>query len=149
MAKSKLSSQQKLTQEIHKLLSEDLGYICGDKESGPNGNKKIFLDKSARFLRQLAKDLNFQEFKVRRNNGGIAISGEITLYGIWGNDNGVMFELTQALLLNEFLYRTIDALNDYRGGYNQWIGYEVFERGDYESLLSILLKEKGVLKNVA
>ena len=42
------------------LLSHELGYAYGDKERGPNGRKKIFLNTGKAFLRALAKDLGLR-----------------------------------------------------------------------------------------
>jgi len=154
MAKTKESSQEKLMGEISNLLSQDLGYIFGEKELGPNGNKKIFLDKSARFLRQLAKDLDFSESKVSKNIAGIACSGEVYMYGMWSEDNGIMFVLEQAFNLNNrLLYRSIYNIND-RGskhGRNQFIDHEVFLNKDYSGLCEKLLNLKayGDESNVA
>lgn len=138
-----LQSQKKLMKEIAGLLSQDLGYIFGERESGPNGVKKQFLTKSAAFLRALGKDLGFSEMKVNTNKAGIAVSGDVTLYGMWGEGNGVYFVLTEPLQpFNSLLYRSISHIKDHRGGNNQWIGLEVFADQNYGRLCSTLLKLK-------
>lgn len=125
---------------IHSLVSQDLGYIYGERESGPNGAKKEFHTKSAAFLRTLGNDLGFKEFKVTNNHGGIAVSGEITLMGMWGYENGLYFQLNQPLQpIDCFLYRTIRNMKDYSGGRNQWLSCDMFKAGDYERLINIML----------
>ena len=132
---------------IHGLLQIDLGYIDdGPRESGPNGNKKIFLDKSATFMRALAKDLCFKEYKVSKNPAGIAVSGEVYLYGYWGNDSGLFFEINQPIQpMNGFLYRTTTGMKDHRGGRNLWLPMRIFADGDYEQLVEILMNLKDAL----
>lgn len=124
---------------IHSLVSQDLGYIYGDRESGPNGAKKQFHSKSAAFMRGLGNDLGFAEFKVRNNHGGIAVSGEITLMGMWSDGNGLYFQINQPMQpFNAFLYRTIKNMKDYSGGQNQWLPCSQFSTGDYERLINTL-----------
>jgi len=126
---------------IHSLVTQNLGYIYGERESGPNGAKKQFHDKSAAFLRALGNDLGLKEFNVHRNYAGIAVSGEITLMGMWGDGNGLYFQISQPLApFNSFLYRTVSNMNDYSGGPNQWMHYELFASGDYDAVIDTLLK---------
>ena len=142
-----IKSQGKNMQDIHALVSRDLGYIYGERESGPNGAKKEFHTKSKAFLRVLGNDLGFKEFKVTNNPGGIAVSGEITLMGIWDEDNGLYLQINQPIRpFNSFLYRTIKHMKDYSGGHNQWLPCDIFASGDYERLVQImsaLNKTKG------
>lgn len=148
----KLSLQQKKMKEIYELLSQNLSYIFGERESGPNGAKQVFLRKSAAFLRQLGKDLEFSEMMVNTNPAGIAVSGEVALYGMWGEDNGVYFRITQsAFLTNLQLYREIKSLKDYTGGCNQWMSDVLFREMDYRRLCDTLLefKRKGAEENAA
>lgn len=137
----KLSLQQKKMTEIYCLIKQDLCYIYGERESGPNGAKKEFLNKSSSFLRQLGKDLGFEEMKVDKNPAGIAVSGEVTLYGIWSKENGLSFKINQNFFTEEFLYREIKSLKDFTGR-NQWIPYSIFAAADYKRLCDILLKLK-------
>ena len=136
-------SQQANMKTIAELVSKDLGYIYGGRESGPNGAKKQFHTKSATFLRALGNDLGLQEFKVHKNYGGIAVSGEVTLMGLWAEGNGLYFQLSQrAAERQDFLYRSISYMKDFSGGHNQWMDCGLFENGDYEALLCALLALK-------
>ncbi len=135
-----VQSQKKNMQTIFSLISMDLGYIYGDRECGPNGAKKQFHTKSAAFLRALGNDLGFKDFKVTKNYAGIAVSGEITLMGMWGDGNGLYFQISQPCRpFTSFLYRGITHMKDYVGGYNQWLPCVLFEDGDYEKLTATLL----------
>ena len=121
---------------LGKLLLQDLGYIYGDRESGPNGAKKEFLRKGGIFMRALAKDLGFTEFVVRTNKGGIAVSGEVYLRGMWGDGNGLFIELSQMRIVDAcFMYRTINDIEGKKSGMNQFLSVPVLLGGNYESLL--------------
>jgi len=142
-----IQSQKKNMKTIHSLMSQDLGYIHGEREGGPNGAKKQFHTKSAAFLRALGKDLGFKEFKVMNNHGGIAVSGEITLMGMWNEGNGLYLQIFQSVTLKlNFLYRHITHMKDYTGGANQWLPYSLFADGDYEGLVDTVLALKSTLK---
>lgn len=135
-----MQSQKKNMKIIHSLVSQNLGYIFGEHESGPNGAKKQFHTKSAAFLRALGRDLGFQECKVTNNYGGIAVSGEITLMGMWSGGNGLYLQLSQSAMgWQSFLYRQISHIKDYTGGRNQWLPVELFASGKYTELMDILL----------
>ncbi len=128
-----LKSQKDNMNAIYSLVSGDLGYIYSERESGPNGAKKAFLTKSAAFLRALGKDLRFTEMRVNTNPGGIAVSGEVSLYGMWSEGNGLYFKINQPLSMQNgsFLYRHIGHLKDYRGGPNNYLPCGIFESADY------------------
>lgn len=135
-----MQSQKKNMKIIHSLVSQNLGYIFGEHESGPNGAKKQFHTKSAAFLRALGRDLGFQECKVTNNYGGIAVSGEITLMGMWSEGSGLYLQLSQSAIgWQSFLYRQISHMKDYTGERNQWLPVELFASGKYVELMDILL----------
>jgi len=142
-----IKSQQANMKTIHSLVSQDLGYIYGERESGPNGAKKQFLSKSAAFLRALGNDLGFKEFKVTTNPGGIAVSGDVTLKGMWDDGNGLYFQLNQPLQpFNSFLYRGIKHMKDYSGGRNQWLDCDMFKAGNYERLINTVSELRTTAK---
>lgn len=145
-----IQSQEKNMKAIHGLVSQDLGYIYGGRESGPNGAKKQFHTKSAAFLRTLGKDLGFREYKVTNNHGGIAVSGEITLMGIWDEGNGLYLQISQSAMgWQAFLYRQISHMKDYAGGRNQWIPVSLFAAGKYGELIDMLLALRQKSEEVA
>jgi hypothetical protein len=136
------------TQKAHmktlgNMLLRDLGYIFGERESGPNGAKKEFLHKGEIFMRALAKDLGFTESIVRVNKSGIACSGEIYLYGMWGEGNGLFVELSQMRIVDAcIMYRTIEDIDGKKNGRNQFLRIGVLLGCDYESLLRTFLAHR-------
>ena len=86
-------SQEKNMRKLAGLLGRDLSYIWGEREGGPNGDKKVFLNTGKVFLRALAKDLGLQDVSVTSNPGGIAVSGGCTLMGMW-QTNGLYVQLS-------------------------------------------------------
>lgn len=142
MAKTAMEKQKALMRRLGELLSHDLGYLYGDKECGSNGEKKEFLDKGKRFLTQLGKDLGFTEMKVFKNPGGIAVSGEVTLMGMWSEGNGLYVQLSEPALSDwSVLYRQIRHLKDFTGGGNQFMSNGRLQSGDYAAFMRTLLSQ--------
>lgn len=56
-----IKSQEGHMRQLALLLTTDLGCIFDERESGPNGSKKTFLNVGKVFLRALAKDLGLHE----------------------------------------------------------------------------------------
>jgi len=137
------SSQSANMRTLAKIMSIDLGYIWGERESGPNGAKRSFHTKGRAFLSALGQDLDFTEMKVIKNYAGIAVSGEVILMGMWKEGNGLYIQLSQDNIFKTcILYRSIQNMKDYSGGRNNYINTSEMAIGDYGSLLSGLLKFK-------
>lgn len=136
-----MKSQENNMRCLLNLLSQDLSYIWGDRECGPNGAKKTFLNLGKVFLRALAKDLGLRDVKVMSNAGGIAVSGECYLYGMW-QTNGLFMCIEQPAGGGQdvILYRSIRDLNDHKGGYNHYIRLNELCTLSYEDVLSRLLE---------
>ena len=100
-----IKSQENNMRKLAGLLSRDLSYIWGEKESGPNSDKKVFLNTSKAFLRALAKDLGLRDTKVTASPGGIAISGSCSLIGMWA-DNGIHIQISQSCSARITMYYT-------------------------------------------
>ena len=134
-----IKTQQASMKTISRLIAGNLSYIYGERESGPNGEKKQFHTKSAAFLRALGNDLGFKEFKVTHNYAGIGVSGEITLRGMWGEGSGLYLEISQPITQRqEFIYKRITHMKDYDGK-RRWLPCDIFTNGEYEKLLEMLL----------
>lgn len=130
-----VKSQQLNMRRLSQLLSKPLGYIFGDRENGPNGAKTEFHAKGRVFLRALAGDLELREYRVKSNYGGIAVSGEVYLYGMWPEGNGLMVCLEEPCLGDEvLLYRSIQGMNDHIGGRNHFISLSALRNEDYHAL---------------
>ena len=120
------------------LLSHDLGYIGGEREFGPNGEKKVFLNVGKTFLRALAKDLGLRDAFVMSNAAGIAVSGECYLTGMW-ESGGIHVCIEQPCIGQDvLLYRSVRNLRDHRG-YNHYITRMELANLSYEELLNRLL----------
>ena len=132
-------SQEKNMRRLADLLGRDLSYIWGERESGPNGDKKVFLNTGKVFLRALSKDLGLRDVSVRVNAGGIAVSGECSLIGMW-QSNGLYIDISQPPYNREnvLLYRTVRHSKDYSGGRNLYLPRRDMEEMSYLDLLFVL-----------
>ena len=132
-----VQSQEKNMRKLAGLLGRDLSYIWGERESGPNGDKKVFLNTGKAFLRALAKDLGLREYKVSANPGGIAVSGETTLIGMW-NNSGIYIMIGQSSFGFEELviYRKVKHIKDYSGGSNRFLPRDALKTMSYSRLLN-------------
>jgi len=142
-----VKSQEANMRKLARLLSHNLSYIWGERESGPNGDKKVFLDTGKTFLRALAKDLGLREYKVSANPGGIAVSGECTLIGMW-NSGGIYIMITQSCFAAEstVLYREVKHIKEYSGGQNRYLPRDGLKTMSYSQLLDafLTLRKDGV-----
>ncbi len=145
-------SQEKNMRKLADLLGRDLSYIWGDREGGPNGDKKVFLNTGKVFLRALSKDLGLRDVNVSSNPGGIAVSGESTLMGMW-QTNGLYVQLSQPCFDREnvLLYRTIRHSKDYSGGRSLYLTRRDLAEMSYLDLLFMLaaLREESVHERAA
>ena len=134
-----VKSQEQAMRRLAQLLSGNLSYIWGERESGPNGDKKVFLNVGKAFLRTLAKDLGLHDCQVRANAAGIVVSGECYLTGMW-ESGGIHICIEQPCCKGEdvLLYRTIRNLQDHKGGYNRYIRRRELIHMSYPQLLERL-----------
>ncbi len=132
-----VQSQEKNMRKLADLLSRDLSYIWGEREGGPNGDKKVFLNTGKTFLRALAKDLGLVEYKVSDCPGGIAIPGECSLIGMW-NNSGIYIMIGQASFgFKELvIYREARHIRDYSGGRNRFLPRDALKTMSYSRLLN-------------
>ena len=132
-------SQTKNMRRLAELLCTDLGYIHGEKESGPNGAKTEFLRKGRAFVSGLAKDLGLAKVEIRKNKAGIACSGEIYLCGTRDEGHGIYLCLEQNLATRFcVLYRATTGPDDRTGGNNRYISTAFLRAGNYGLLLERL-----------
>jgi hypothetical protein len=87
-------------------------------------------------LRRLAKALGYsnKDFDLRSNQGGIAVSGEITLHS-----DTLYIQFSQSCLGPDwgFMWRTCEGRKDYSGGQNRWTKWETIN--DLEALAQTML----------
>lgn len=139
-----LQSQIKNMKLLGGLLSNDLGYIFGERENGPNGTKKQFLSTGRAFLTALGEDLGFSQKKVYANKAGIAVSGEVYLRGMWSGNSGLKLELSQDMAHGRCLrYGQIADMRDTSGGYTDCVTLAELKIADYVALLEKLLSFGG------
>lgn len=135
-------SQENNMRRLADLLSRDLGYIWGERESGPNGAKKTFLHLGKVFLRALSKDLGLRDAQIKSNPCGIAVSGDCSLIGMW-EGNGISIRLSQFCGGKYvLLYRTVRNIRDNTGGRNHFLTQDDLRKLSY----SELLKKLGALR---
>lgn len=133
-----VKSQETNMRRLAGLLSQDLGYIWGEREAGPSGAKKTFLNLGKVFLRALARDLGLREAKITSDSGGIAVSGGCDLIGMWEN-GGIYISLSQFCGGKYvLLYRTARNIRDYTGGYNNFLSLDDLRKLSYSELLGKL-----------
>ena len=101
-------------------------------------NKKIYLSVGRTVLRSLAKALGLKEFKVGINKAGPAVSGDITLIGMWDDDDGIYVNMSSPGMFKEcgrevFYWRSVTAIDDYTGGRNRNMTYEELAEGGVEA----------------
>ncbi len=143
-----VKSQETNMRRLAGLLSQDLGYIGGERECGPNGAKKTFLNLGKVFLRAAAKDLGLRDARITSNPGGIAVSGECSLIGMW-EDGGIYIQISRPCYDHRrvLLYRTVRHIRDYTGGHNNFLLVDDLRRLSYPELLNVfssLRKEGGI-----
>ena len=129
-----IKSQERNMRRIADLLDKELSY---NEE-----NKSEFLNKSRTFLRNLGKDLGLSDMKVSIIQGGIAVSGDCTLIGVWGN-TGIYICISKFLFGDAILYREARHTKDYAYGTNRYIRQQDLRYLSYQQLLSILLALKS------
>lgn len=134
-----VKSQEANMRKLAELLAQDLRSIYGEKESGPNGAKRTFLHVGRTFLRALSKDLGLRDAKIISNPGGIAVSGDCTLMGMWGG-SGIYVQIYQPDNGDNhvLLYRSIRNMRDYSGGYNHFLTVADLRDASYERLCMVL-----------
>jgi len=89
--------------------------------------KAQFKTLSMAYLRKLKSELQFTECKVSFNAGGIAVSGDAHLMGMFSNGIGVYITINESWNNRNsmtFLFRTIKNMKDYTGGPNNYFNDE-------------------------
>lgn len=108
MAKAKTSKLESL----HRFLAKN---TCRYNAEAKAGYKKLGLPA----MKELGGLLYFRECEADFNPGGIAVSGDLHLRGMWNDGNGAYIWINPDFGLR-FLYREITHMKDYTGGPNNW-----------------------------
>jgi hypothetical protein len=111
------------------------------KESGSYNEdfKKKFRNTGKKAMTELALLLDFNEFGVDFNPGGIAVSGDLRLMGMWSKGNGVYITMNKDFPgkpWGDVLFRHIDHMRDFTGGPNNYFKFKLL--GDPEALRKLI-----------
>ena len=93
-------------------------------------NKDNYLSSGRSVLRAIAKHYGLVEHVVSVNRAGVAVSGDITLIGMFSDmEHGIYIHMSEPRLFGmytqpEFYYRSVSHIKDYTGGTNQTMTYE-------------------------
>jgi hypothetical protein len=134
-------TQEKHMKRLAELVKQDLSYIHGPKESGPNGAKKEYLQTGKTFFRAMAKDLGFVESKIYDMPGGIGVGGDVVMMGMWNDGNGIYILLHPDDFTGCIMYRRIKHMKDFHGDYNRHLMHNYLLRS-YNDLLEKFLDLK-------
>ncbi|MBI2124477.1 hypothetical protein HYT92_01670, partial [Candidatus Pacearchaeota archaeon] len=89
--------------------------------------KAIFKRTGIRAMQELALLLELREHDISFNPGGIAVSGDLRLMGMWDENLGVYISMNKDFPnapWGQVLYRAIKHMKDYAGGSNNWLRFE-------------------------
>ena len=101
-------------------------------------------------MKELAVALELKEYNVSFNPGGIAVSGDLLLMGMWNENLGVYISMNKDFLnapWGQVLYRTIKHMKDYTGGSNNWLKFESLARPEELKNTIMRLKPQSMIKN--
>ena len=106
--------------------------------------KKEFKKVDKKAMKELATILKLKKIDVYFNPGGIAVSGDLHLMGMWNNDTGIYISMNKdfpTASWGQVLYRTIKHMKDYTGGTNNYLNYE--DLASEEKLKEMILRLKS------
>ncbi len=74
-------------------------------------------------MREVAESLELKQYDISFNPGGIAVSGDLRLMGMWSEGNGIYISMNKDFpeaSWGQILYRRIKHMKDFTGGTNNW-----------------------------
>ena len=136
--KNKLANIQRLRRFVELASGPDIGYQ-------PDKKRQFKLD-ALFILKGLAELMQLQhdEYVVRWNEGGIAVSGDATLHT---NEVYIHFSQLAGGQGTGFMWRTCKGQKDFVGGFNRWADWDVLLNpekfvADLLAATSLLVHEK-------
>jgi len=104
--------------------------------SGESGSynedfKRRFCSIGLKAMDELARLLELREYEMDFNPGGIAVSGDLILMGMWFEGNGVYISMNKDVPgrpWGDVLYRSIKHMRDYTGGSNNYFKFELLRK---------------------
>ena len=114
-----------------------LSQYLGMDYQGYDEDLKISYEKAGKkALVELAVDMGFQQSRVWYSKGGMAVSGDLHLMGMWSEDNGVHIFFNMDLS-DSIVFRKIKHLHDYSGGMNHHISQVA--ANDRDTLIAVVM----------
>ena len=111
-----MNIQRKMKAMISVLNLKEIGYDQFAKEE--------FKRSGLAAMRALAKELPFKEVEVRFNPGGIAVSGDLVLHGMFEEGHGIYVHVNQHSWNGRKVAcycRAVTSMKDYTGKRNNWL----------------------------
>jgi hypothetical protein len=124
------------------LCNSPVGEINGYSDEA-QARKDMFARIGKKAMKELAQLLGLTTFKVSFNPAGIAVSGDLTLIGMFDDHVGIYVSINHEMTGLEVLYRTVRHMKDYSGGVNRWMYYRDLANEDK------LFSTMGLLRNKA
>ena len=115
-----------------------MGVQDPSKEIAYGSVKKTFGTLGKKAFAELAQLLALKEHKIDFNKAGPAVSGDLTLIGMFNATKGIYFSLNRGGNDLGLLYRTAKSLRDYSGGGNNWMPVETL--ADPEKVKSLVYR---------
>jgi Helicase conserved C-terminal domain/SNF2-related domain len=113
----------------------------GDSEIANGATKQDFKSLGKKAFKELAEYIGLKQYDVNFNPGGPAVSGDLTLMGMFAPDNGIYISMNKDGMQSGILYRSIKHMKDYSGGSNNY-----FREGDLNHPEEIKEKVYRLLK---
>ena len=118
-------------QAMGKYLNQLAFMMLGKEEAQYNAPfKEQFKKVGVKAMRELAKLLDLPEIDIHFNRGGIAVSGDLTLIGMWSDGNGIYISMNKDFPDRPWggvLYRTVKHMKDYTGGSNNYFEFALLQ----------------------
>jgi hypothetical protein len=120
---------ERRARELAVLATKDLNAYTARAQK----DKEAYLSTGRNVLLAIARHYNFEQSKVSINRAGIAVSGDITLIGMFNERQGIYIHMSEPRLYGiygepYFYYRSISHIKDYTGGINRQMTYERLSR---------------------
>ena len=142
---------------VGKYLTELAMFLMNGVSANYNQEEKDKFKKiGKKAMNELAQLIELTEYKWDFNPGGIAVSGDLHLMGMWGKENGVHIFMNKDFMgsktpWGDVCFRTIAHMQDYGGGANQWLRFEELknDRALKQRILALRKKEEKEEKGSA
>lgn len=111
-----MDTLKKMKAMVSVLRTKDIGYDEFAKEEFKRSGQAA--------MKALAKELPFKQMEVHFNPGGIAVSGDLSLHGMFEDGRGIYIHVSQHCWDGSKVScycRAITSMKDYTGKRNNWL----------------------------